>query len=121
MKLEGVLFISFLGISFLIGALASRSVKSVSDYFVAGARMPWFFIVGTFVASNVSAGLFLGATNMTAVHGYAMWCAYFTTSIGFVLGIAVVGVLVRRLASHYEIYDFADILATVLAVQHRPA
>jgi sodium/proline symporter len=111
-KLEGVLFIAFLGISFLIGALASRSVKSVSDYFVAGARMPWFFIVGTFVASNVSAGLFLGATNMTAVHGYAMWCAYFTTSIGFVLGIAVVGVLVRRLASHYEIYDFADILAT---------
>jgi Na+/proline symporter len=112
MRLEAVLFLVFLGISFLIGAVASRSVKSVSDYFVAGARMPWFFIVGTFVASNVSAGLFLGATNMTALHGYAMWCAYFTTSIGFILGIAVVGVLVRRLASHYEIYDFADILAT---------
>ena len=112
MTLEAVLFLSFLGISFLIGALASRSVKNVSDYFVAGARMPWFLIVGTFVASNVSAGLFLGATNMTARYGYAIWCSFFTTSIGFILGIAVVGVLVRRLASHYEIYDFVDILAT---------
>ena len=112
MKLEAILFIAFLSISFLIGAFASRFVRNVSDYFVAGARMPWFFIVGTFVASNASAGLFLGATNMTALNGYAMWCAYFTTSIGFILGIAVIGVLVRRLAGHYEIYDFADILAT---------
>ena len=74
--------------------------------------MPWYLLTGTFVASNVSAGLFLGATNMAGQHGYAMWCSYFTTSIGFLLAIAVVGVLVRRLASHYEIYDFADILAT---------
>ena len=106
------MFVSFLGISFVIGAVAARSIKNTSDYFVAGARMPWFFLTGTFVASNVSAGLFLGATNMTGRHGYTIWCAYFTTSIGFFLAIAVIGVLVRRLASHYEIYDFADILAT---------
>lgn len=112
MNLEAILFLIFLTISFLIGAFASRSVKNVSDYFVAGARMPWFFIVGTFIASNVSAGLFLGATNMTANHGYAMWSAYSATSIGFVLGISVIGVLVRRLADQYEIYDFTDILAT---------
>lgn len=112
MSLEAILFVSFLGISFVIGAVAARSIKNTSDYFVAGARMPWFFLTGTFVASNVSAGLFLGATNMTGRHGYTIWCAYFTTSIGFFLAIAVIGVLVRRLASHYEIYDFADILAT---------
>ena len=112
MTLEAIPFLLFLGISFLIGAFASRSVRNVADYFVAGARMPWFFIVGTFIASNVSAGLFLGATNMAAQHGYAIWCSFFTTSIGFVLGISVVGVMVRRLAENYEIYDFADILAT---------
>ena len=112
MKPEALLFLAFLGASFLIGVIAARSIKGVADYFVAGARMPWFFLTGTFVASNVSAGLFLGATNMSGRHGYAMWCSYFTTSIGFILGIAFVGVMVRRLASHYEIYDFADILAT---------
>jgi len=110
--LDAVIFLGLLIASFFIGAVASRSVKNVSDYYVAGARMPWYLLTGTFVASNVSAGLFLGATNMAGRHGYAMWCAYFSTSIGFLLSIAVVGVLVRRLASHYEIYDFADILAT---------
>lgn len=117
--LEALLFTVFLGVSFLIGAFAARSIKNVSDYFVAGARMPWYFLTGTFIASNVSAGLFLGATNMNAHHGYAMWCAYFTTAIGFVLGIAVVGVLVRRLAGQHEIYDFSDILA--VRYNSRPA
>jgi len=110
--LDAIIFTVLLVASFFIGALASRSVKNVSDYYVAGGRMPWYLLTGTFVASNVSAGLFLGATNMAGRHGYAIWCSYFSTSIGFLLGIAVVGVLVRRLASHYEIYDFADILAT---------
>lgn len=87
-------------------------MKNVSDYYVAGRGVPWYLLTGTFVASNVSAGLFLGATNMTAEHGYAMWCSYFTTSFGFLIGIGVVGVLVRRLAENYEIYDYADILAT---------
>lgn len=112
MTLNAVIFLGLLGTSFAIGAIAARSVRNVSDYYVAGGRMPWYLLTGTFVASNASAGVFLGATNMAGKHGYAMWCAYFTTSIGFLLAIAVVGVLVRRLASHYEIYDFADILAT---------
>lgn len=112
MTQDALIFLGLLGVSFLIGAIAARSIKNVSDYYVAGARMPWYLLTGTFVASNVSAGLFLGATNMAGEHGYAMWCSYFTTSFGFVLAIGVVGVLVRRLAGRYEIYDFADILAT---------
>ncbi len=112
MSLEGILFLAFLSVSFLIGTVASRFVSNVSDFYVAGARMPWFLLVGTFIASNVSAGLFLGATNMTGDSGYAIWAAYFTTSIGFVLGIAHVGVKVRRMADSYEVLDFADILAT---------
>jgi Na+/proline symporter len=111
MSQGATVFIGLLGVSFLIGAVAARYVKNASDYYVAGARMPWYLLSATFVASNVSAGLFLGATNVAGLHGYAVWCSYFTTSIGFLLAIAVVGVFVRRLASHYEIYDFADILA----------
>ena len=112
MNLEAILFFTFLSISFLIGAVAARFVKNVSDFYVAGARMPWFFLAGTFIASNVSAGLFLGATNMTGEHGYTFWSAYFTTSIGYLLGIAFVGIMVKRLATQYEILNFADILVT---------
>ena len=111
MSQEAIIFLAILGASFFIGALAGRFVQNLSDFYVAGGKQPWYLLTGTFVASNVSAGLFLGATNMTARHGYALWAAYFTTSIGFVLSIAFTGVLVRRLAQHYEIYDFADILA----------
>lgn len=112
MTTDALIFVFLLGASFFLGAIASRFVKSESEYYVAGRRMPWYLLTGTFLASNVSAGLFLGATNMTGHFGYTMWCAYFTTSIGFVLAISVSGVLVRRMADHYEIYDFADILAT---------
>ena len=106
------IFVVVLGVSFGLGAIAARFVHNASDYYVAGARIPWYLLTGTFLASNVSAGLFLGATNMTGQHGYAIWSAYFTTNIGFFLAIAVVGVLIRRLADHYEIYNFGDILAT---------
>lgn len=112
MNESGFVFLLVLGVSFLLGAAASRFVKNIADYYVAGARMPWYFLTGTFLASNVSAGLFLGATNMTGLHGYTFWFSYVSTSIGFALAIAVVGVLVRRMANHYEIYDYADILAT---------
>ena len=111
MNLSATIFLGVLGASFVIGAIASRFVKNVSDYYVAGAQMPWYLLAGTFVASNVSAGLFLGATNMAGQIGYGMWAAYWTTSLGFVLAIAFVGILVRRLADHHEILDFADILA----------
>ena len=111
MSLEATLYGAFLGLSLAIGALASWRVRGLKDYYVAGAQMPWYLLCGTFIASNVSAGVFLGGTNMNARHGYTMWCSYFTTSIGYLLAIGVIGVLVKRLASRYEIYDFADIFA----------
>jgi len=110
-SIESVLYASFLGLSLVIGALAARRVRGLQDYYVAGGQMPWYLLCGTFIASNVSAGLFLGGTDMTGNHGYTIWCSYFTTSIGYLLAIGVIGVLVKRLASQHEIYDFADILA----------
>lgn len=111
MSLAPALYGIFLLASLIIGAVAARRVRGLRDYYIAGAQMPWYLLCGTFIASNVSAGLFLGGTNMTGRYGYAIWCSYFTTSIGYVIAIGVVGVLVKRLASRHEIYDFADILA----------
>ena len=90
MKIEALVFSSFLLMSFFIGALAARSIRGISDFFVAGAKMPWYFLTGTFVASNVSAGLFLGATNMAGNHGYAVYSSFFTTAIGYLISIAIV-------------------------------
>jgi SSS family solute:Na+ symporter/sodium/proline symporter len=111
MSITTAVFSAVLLLSFAVGAAASFFIRNVSDYYVAGGRMPWYLLTGTFLASNVSAGLFLGATNMAGTNGYSIWSSYVPTSIGFLIAIAFVGVMVRRLSRHYEIYDFADILA----------
>ena len=111
MSLEATLYSIFLLVSLAIGVVASRRVHGLRDYYIAGAQMPWYLLCGTFIASNVSAGLFLGGTDMTGRFGFTLWCSYAATSIGYIFAIGVVGVMVKRLASKREIYDFADILA----------
>ena len=44
----------------VLGAIISRKVKSVDDFFVAGRRAPTILIVGSLVASYCSTGLFMG-------------------------------------------------------------
>lgn len=100
---------SLLLVSLAIGAYSSRSIKDTRDYYSAAGRMPWYMLVGTFMASNVSAGLFLGATNASAQNGYAMWAAFFPTCIGYLLCIGFVAIWIRRLSDRYEIMDLSDL------------
>ena len=111
MSLAATLYTLFLVVSLAMGVVASRRVRGLRDFYIAGGQMPWYLLCGTFIASNVSAGLFLGGTNMTGRHGYTLWCSYATTSIGYVFAIGVVGVMVKRLAANHDLYDFADVLA----------
>lgn len=93
-----------------LGTLAGRRVRDIRGYYVAGANAGTLLLVGTFMASNVSAALFLGATDMAARVGYAFWCAYVPTAVGFLLCLGWIGPAVRRLAAAREIYTFAEIL-----------
>jgi Na+/proline symporter len=68
-------------------------------------------LTGTFLASNVSAALFLGATDVAAKIGYAFWCAYVPTSIGFLLCLGYIGPAVRRLSQAQEVFTFPEILS----------
>ena len=107
-----VLSLSLVGLvllSLAIGAFSSQSIRDTRDYYSAAGRMSWYMLVGTFMASNVSAGLFLGATNASGENGYAMWAAYFPTCMGYLLCIGFVGIWVRRLSNQYEIMDLTDV------------
>ena len=107
-----VLSLSLIGLvilSLAIGAFSSQSIRDTRDYYSAAGRMSWYMLVGTFMASNVSAGLFLGATNASGENGYAMWAAYFPTCMGYLLCIGFVGIWVRRLSNQYEIMDLTDV------------
>ena len=111
MSVSVLLYSAFLLTTFLLGVFASTRISGIKDYYIAGGQMPWYMLCGTFIASSVSAGLFLGATDMAAQNGYALWASYAATSIGYLGALGVIGVLVKRLASKHDIYDFADILA----------
>ena len=87
MRIDGILSICFLAISFGIGAFAVRRVKTLADYYVAGGSMPWYLLAGSFIAANASAALFLGATNVAGGVGYTFWCGYFTTATGILFAL----------------------------------
>lgn len=63
--------IIFVGILFLIGILASRRVKSMSDYYVGGKNMGFWAVAFSARATGESGWLLLGLTGMGAMVGYS--------------------------------------------------
>lgn len=90
-----------IGISILayvaIGNYAGRGVKRLDDYYVAGRRAPTLIIVGTLVASLMSATIFLGEAGF-AYEGQAGPYVLFpqTATAGYVLGAILFGRYLRR-------------------------
>ncbi len=105
-----LVFVVVLALTLLVGALAGSKVHDIKGYYIAGGNVGPLLLTGTFLASNVSAALFLGATDVAAGVGYAFWCAYVPTAIGFLLCLGWMGPAVRRLARAREIFTFPEIL-----------
>lgn len=80
-----------------IGNYAGRGVKKLDDYFVAGRRAPTFLIVGTLVASVMSATMFLGEAGFSyagQAGPYVIFPQAATT--GYVIGAILFGRYLRR-------------------------
>ena len=80
-----------------IGNYAGRGVRRLDDYYVAGRRAPTLIIVGTLVASLMSATIFLGEAGF-AYAGQAGPYVLFpqTACIGYVIGAILFGRYLRR-------------------------
>lgn len=61
----------YVGILFLIGILASRRVKSMSDYYVGGKKMGFWAVAFSARATGESGWLLIGLTGMGAMAGYS--------------------------------------------------
>jgi SSS family solute:Na+ symporter/sodium/proline symporter len=103
------LWVIALYLLFLIGVslYKSRAVKTQDDFMVAGRSVPWYFLVGTLVATWIGSGsLFAGAGRAYREGFSALWM-----SSGAWLGLLLVYYLaprVRRIAQ----YTVPDILET---------
>jgi sodium/proline symporter len=76
---------AYVGVLFLIGIVASRRVKSMSDYYVGGKKLGYWAVAFSARATGESGWLLLGLTGMGAISGLS---AYWVV-VGEVLGVAV--------------------------------
>ena len=78
-----VVIAAYFGVLLVIGALASRRVHTLSDYYVGGKRLGYWVVAFSARATGESAWLYLGLTGLGALVGLpAMWVV-----VGEVLGV----------------------------------
>lgn len=80
----GVLAI-YVGVLFLIGIIASRRIKGMSDYYVGGKKMGFWAVAFSARATGESGWLLIGLTGMGAMAGYSSYWVV----IGELLGVIV--------------------------------
>jgi sodium/proline symporter len=75
----------YVGILFLIGILASRRIKGMSDYYVGGKNMGFWAVAFSARATGESGWLLIGLTGMGAMAGFS---GYWVV-VGELLGVIV--------------------------------
>jgi sodium/proline symporter len=75
----------YVGILFLIGILASRQIKGMSDYYVGGKNMGFWAVAFSARATGESGWLLIGLTGMGAMAGYS---GYWVV-VGELLGVII--------------------------------
>ena len=70
----------------IIGYLAGRGEQAnAEEYFLAGKKLPWYVVGGSFIASNISSDQFIGMVGAAMVYGICVslyeWANVATFSI----------------------------------------
>ncbi len=87
--LEGIdfaAFAAFFVILSVIGYWAGRRERSTAqEYFLAGNRLPWYVVGGSFIASNISTEHFIGMIGAAVVYGICVSLSEWLNVITFSL------------------------------------
>jgi len=68
--LDYVAIVGFFAMLSLVGYLAGRGEQAGStEYFLAGKKLPWYVVGGSFIASNISSEQFIGMIGSAVVFG----------------------------------------------------
>lgn len=87
-----IALISYFSILFLIGWLASRKIKGLTDYYVGGKKLGYWVVAFSARATGESGWLLLGVTGMGAMMGVqAFWVV-----VGEVIGVAIAWFLMAK-------------------------
>src|ERR1700712_1256362 len=82
LPLDYVEFFVFLAALCVVGFVSGRGERgSSADYFLAGRRLPWYVIGGSYVAAHVSTQHFIGLVGISYIQGIAPALAQWNTSL----------------------------------------
>src|SRR3989339_1547336 len=81
-----IVFAAYFVMLLIVGYWAGRKeTNSAEDYFLAGRRLPWYVVGGSFIASNISSEQLIGMVGAAYVYGICVslseWRNVWTFSI----------------------------------------
>jgi sodium/proline symporter len=105
-----IVLILYVSILFLIGIVASRRIKSMSDFYVGGKNLGFWAVAFSARATGESGWLLIGLTGMGALSGLS---AYWVV-VGEVLGVAIswwfMAKRFKRMTDRYKAITVPDFL-----------
>jgi sodium/proline symporter len=100
----------YVGILFLIGILASRRVKSMSDYYLGGKKMGFWAVAFSARATGESGWLLIGLTGMGAIAGYSAYWVVLGELLGVFISWQFMAQLFKRRSDQYKAITIPDFL-----------
>ncbi len=100
----------YVGILFLIGILASRRIKSMSDFYVGGKKMGFWAVAFSARATGESGWLLIGLTGMGAMAGYSAYWVVIGELLGVYISWQFMAKRFKRMSDQYKAITIPDFL-----------
>ena len=100
----------YVAILFLIGILASRRVKSMSDYYLGGKKMGFWAVAFSARATGESGWLLIGLTGMGAMAGYSGYWVVVGELLGVYISWQFMAKRFKRWSDKYKAITIPDYL-----------
>jgi SSS family transporter len=105
--IDGAIVVSYFAGITAVGLYLGRRDKSLSDFALAGRRVPWWAVMASIIAAETSAATFLGVPG----EGYTTQSfAYVQIMLGLILGRVVVGQVFLAPYYAFRVYTVYDYL-----------
>lgn len=100
----------YVAILFLIGIVASRRIKNISDYYVGGKNMSFWAVAFSARATGESGWLLIGLTGMGAMAGYSAYWVVAGELLGVFISWQFMAKLFKRRSDSFKSISIPDYL-----------
>jgi sodium/proline symporter len=100
----------YVAMLFLIGIIASKRVKSMSDYYLGGKKMGFWAVAFSARATGESGWLLIGLTGMGAMAGYSAYWVVLGELLGVFISWQFMAKLFKRRSDKYNAITIPDYL-----------